>query len=46
MIRLIVALTFLTFQPTATSPSIVFVCEHGQIAVSDRATFEGVTGEC
>src|SRR4051812_41827333 len=29
MIQLIVALTLLAFQPTATSPSIVFVCEHG-----------------
>src|SRR6059036_3481423 len=29
MIQLIVALTLLAFQPTATSPSILFVCEHG-----------------
>jgi protein-tyrosine-phosphatase len=29
MIRLIAALTLLVFQPSGTSPSIVFVCEHG-----------------
>jgi protein-tyrosine-phosphatase len=29
MIRLIVALTLFAFQPSTTSPSIVFVCEHG-----------------
>jgi protein-tyrosine-phosphatase len=29
MIRLIAALTLFALQPSATSPSIVFVCEHG-----------------
>ena len=29
MVRSIVALTLLAFQPAPTSPSIVFVCEHG-----------------
>ncbi len=29
MIQVIAALTLLTFQPARTSPSIVFVCEHG-----------------
>jgi arsenate reductase len=29
MIRLIAALMVLAFQPAGTSPSIVFVCEHG-----------------
>src|ERR1051326_8439723 len=29
MIRLIAALTLLLVQPASTSPSVVFVCEHG-----------------